>query len=127
VDFDTHVWTDDVFKVSHYTLEDLENEIEQSDFAVAVASGDDVVESRDVKWPAPRDNVIFELGLFMGHLGRTRAFLMEPRGEGVKLPSDMAGITTIPYKAGPLDQLPRLLGPACLKLRAQIMRLGKRE
>ncbi|MEX3901302.1 MULTISPECIES: TIR domain-containing protein [Paraburkholderia] len=38
----------------------------------------------------PRDNVVFELGLSMGRLGRKRGILMEPRGEGVKLPSDMA-------------------------------------
>ena len=97
--FETRLWTDDVFKISGYLLEDLENEIEQSDFAVAIAHPDDHTTSRGKKWPTPRDNVIFELGLFMGRLGRKRAILMESRSDSVKLPSDLAGVTTVPYRA----------------------------
>ena len=52
-----------------------------------------MTESRGKPWPVPRDNVIFELGLFMGRLGKERAILMEPRDEDVKLPSDLAGVT----------------------------------
>lgn len=126
-DFETQLWTNDVFKVANYTIEDLEGEIESSDFAVAIAFGDDIVESRDRVWPAPRDNVIFELGLFMGRLGKKRAVLMEPRGDGVKLPSDLAGITTIPYKSGELRDITRLMGPACSALRKHILQLGRRE
>jgi CRP/FNR family cyclic AMP-dependent transcriptional regulator len=99
--FETKLWTDDVFKVSNYALEDLEREIDQADFAVAIAHPDDHTKSRGQKWPAPRDNVIFELGLFMGRLGRQRAILMEPRDEGIKLPSDLAGVHTIMYSPIP--------------------------
>ena len=64
--FETKLWSDDVFKISNYTLEDLEREVDQADFAVAVAQPDDHSKSRGKRWPVPRDNVIFELGLFMG-------------------------------------------------------------
>ena len=37
-----------------------------------VLTPDDWMSSRDVAAFGPRDNVIFELGLFMGHLGRSR-------------------------------------------------------
>ncbi|WP_299006087.1 TIR domain-containing protein [uncultured Caulobacter sp.] len=122
-DFNVIVWTDGVFKVANYTLQSLEDEIDKSDFAVAIAHPDDTVRSRKSLWPKPRDNVIFELGLFMGRLGRARAILMEPREEKVQLPSDLAGVTTIPYRFDP--QAPAAsMGPACNRLREHILELG---
>lgn len=122
--FTVVVWTDGVFKVTNYTLQSLEDQIDQSDFAIAIAHSDDLVESRENQWPQPRDNVVFELGLFMGRLGRARAILMEPRDEKVKLPSDLAGITTIPYRFELGGDAAALLAPACNKLRAHIIELG---
>ena len=75
-------------------------------------------------WPAPRDNVIFELGLFMGRLGRARAILMEPRAAKLKLPSDLAGLTTIPYRFEAGRDAAPLIAPACNELRDHIARLG---
>jgi CRP/FNR family cyclic AMP-dependent transcriptional regulator len=122
--FLTVVWTDGVFRATNYTLQTLEDEVDNSDFAVAVAHADDITKSKGKKWPAPRDNVIFELGLFMGRLGKTRAILMEPRDVGVKLPSDLAGVTTIPYQYAKGPDAAALMGPACNNLREHIMRLG---
>lgn len=118
------VWTDGVFKVASYTLQSLEDEVDKSDFAIAIAHPDDQVEVRNGSWPQPRDNVIFELGLFMGRLGRARAILMEPRDEKVKLPSDLAGVTTIAYRFDPTEDTEALLAPACNRLRAHILELG---
>jgi CRP/FNR family cyclic AMP-dependent transcriptional regulator len=122
--FTTVVWTDDVFKVAHYTLQSLEDQVDTCDFAIAITHADDVTESRGQRWPAPRDNVIFELGLFMGRLGKSRAILMEPREEGLKLPSDFAGITTVPYRYEPGPDVAALMAPACNKLRQHILALG---
>jgi predicted nucleotide-binding protein len=122
--FTVVVWTDGVFKITNYTLQSLEDQIDQSDFAIAIAHPDDQVESRQSQWPQPRDNVIFELGLFMGRLGRARAILMEPRDDKVKLPSDLAGVTTIPYRFELSADATALLAPACNKLRAHILELG---
>jgi CRP/FNR family transcriptional regulator, cyclic AMP receptor protein len=124
-DFEVHLWSAGCFKVANYTLEDLEREVDNSDFAIAIAHADDVLSSRGTdNWPAPRDNVIFELGLFMGRLGRSRAILMEPRGAGVKLPSDLAGITTITYRYEKGGENHRLMGPAANRLREHIAALG---
>jgi CRP/FNR family transcriptional regulator, cyclic AMP receptor protein len=122
--FVTVPWNQGVFRVASYTLDDIEREIDQCDFAVAIAYGDDMTTSRGNDWPAPRDNVIFELGLSMGRIGRHRAILMEPRGEGVKLPSDMAGITTIPYVFDPKADTTAKFAPACNQLREHILKLG---
>lgn len=122
--FTVTVWTDGVFKVANYTLQSLEDEIDNSDFAIAIAHPDDLVESRNDTWPQPRDNVIFELGLFMGRLGRARAILMEPREEKVKLPSDLAGVTTISYRYDPKEDTAALLAPACNRLRQLFQEMG---
>ncbi|MBB3947666.1 putative nucleotide-binding protein [Rhizobium skierniewicense] len=122
--FITTIWTDGVFRVANYTLTNLEAEIDDSDFAVAIAHADDLTESRGKDWPSPRDNVVFELGLFMGRLGRQRAILMEPREEKVKLPSDLSGITTIPYRFENGRDAAAQIAPACDKLRQHILDLG---
>lgn len=123
-DFQVILWTNNVFRVANYPIEDLERELEVADFAIAIAQPDDLVKSRSNERSAPRDNVVFELGFFMGRLGRTRAILMEPRGEDVKLPSDLTGITLIPYKFVEGDGLAAAMGPACNRLRDHIKRLG---
>lgn len=123
-DFLPVVWTDGVFKIASYTLQDLEDEVDNSDFAIAIAHADDLTESRGKDWPSPRDNVIFELGLFMGRLGKKRAILMEPRDEKVKLPSDLTGITTVPYRFEKGADAAAMMAPACNKLRDHILDFG---
>jgi CRP/FNR family cyclic AMP-dependent transcriptional regulator len=122
--FTTTVWTDGVFKIANYVLQSLEDEVDRSDFAIAIAHADDLTESRGKEWPSPRDNVIFELGLFMGRLGKSRAILMEPRDAGVKLPSDLAGITTIPYRYEKGADAAAMMAPACNVLRDHINHHG---
>jgi CRP/FNR family cyclic AMP-dependent transcriptional regulator len=121
--FSVVVWTDGVFRASYYAIESLERALDQSDVAIAVAEPDDITESRGERRGTPRDNVIFELGFFMGRLGRHRALLVEPRGEEIKLPSDLAGITTITYRYDGKD-LTKALATACNKLRDLIRELG---
>jgi predicted nucleotide-binding protein len=121
--FSVVVWTDGVFRASYYAIESLERALDQSDVAIAVAEPDDVTESRGARHASPRDNVIFELGFFMGRLGRHRTLLVEPRGEEIKLPSDLAGINAITYKYDG-ENLTRALATACNKLRDIIRDLG---
>jgi len=122
--FHVTVWTDGVFTASWYPIESLEQQLDSSDFAIAIASPDDVVASRGKSADVARDNVIFELGLFIGRLGRKRSFLLEPRGEEVKLPSDFTGLTAVPYRLGTGKDMSAAMGPACNRMREIIMDLG---
>jgi len=122
--FVTTVWTDGVFRATGYPLQSLLEAVDDSDFAIAIAHADDSSAYRGQTWPVPRDNVVFELGLFMGRLGRDRAILMEPRDVDVKLPSDLSGVTTIVYRYSPGHDAAALMGPACNQLRDHILRLG---
>lgn len=121
------LWTNGVFIASNYPLESLEDALQQSDFAIAVAHPDDQTVVRGEHHRTPRDNVIFELGFFMGRLGRKRTLLLEPRGENLKLPTDLIGITTIGYRSGPASQLPSLIGPACTEIKKIVTAMGPKQ
>ncbi len=118
------VWTDGVFRASQYAVESLTQELDVADFAIAVAQADDLVKVRGEEKAVPRDNVLFELGLFIGRLGIHRTFLLEPLRGGVKLPSDLTGITTIPYRPGSGEELLSGVAPACNQLRRVFEELG---
>lgn len=127
-DFDVIPWQEGVFKATSYALKTLEDEVDKADFAIAIAHADDIVEYKETDWPAPRDNVIFELGLFMGRLGTDRAILLEPRNNKVKLPSDLAGVTTITYRFDKNNpDRAALLAPACNALRDYIVQKGPKK
>lgn len=121
------IWTDDVFKPSNHTMEDLEQALDRADFAVLVARSDDIVTSRGVSSGAPRDNVILELGLAIGALGRERTFIVTPREAGAKLPSDLLGIKPIDHRL-PADDadLRSALGPVATAIRERVKKLGPR-
>ncbi|MDX2074387.1 MAG: nucleotide-binding protein [Alphaproteobacteria bacterium] len=121
------VWTDGVFFASGYALEALEAAVADSDFAIAIAQPDDKTTSRGTENPTARDNVIFELGLFMGKLGRRRTILFQPEGQPLKLPSDLQGLTAIAYKTGAVKDMPTLLGGPCTDVRKLIQELGVRK
>ena len=122
------VWTDDTFRASQFPVESLERELAKVDFAALVLSPDDTVISRDSETQAPRDNLVFELGLCMGALGHSRTFLLHPRGSDIKIPTDLAGFTPLTYQTGPdvPNSVAMATATACEELRAAILSSGPR-
>jgi CRP/FNR family transcriptional regulator, cyclic AMP receptor protein len=94
---DVKVWTDGIFLPGMTNIEALEAELLRADFAALVLSPDDEVVSRGVTSNAPRDNLILELGLFAGAIGRRRAIMVCPTGVVLKLPTDLLGVSPIKY------------------------------
>ncbi len=124
---ETKVWNHGVFEIGSHVLDDLIKQTLESDFAILVLSPDDDVESRNVQFQAPRDNVIFELGLFIGALGKNRTYMVQPDGVDLKLPSDVAGITQVRYNGARTDKdLGSALNPAAIKIHDQITIIGPR-
>ncbi|HEX9735277.1 MAG TPA: nucleotide-binding protein [Thermoanaerobaculia bacterium] len=108
-----------VFGLGRATLEALENTVSSYDFGVFVFTPDDELLSRGSSKPVARDNVVFEMGLFAGRLGRLRAFVVKPKGDSVALPSDLAGISTASYDPD-LKSLAAAVEPACERIRDAI-------
>lgn len=115
-----------VFGLGQATLEALEQAVESYDFGIFVFTPDDELLSRGQAKPVARDNVLFELGLFVGGLGRRRAFVVNPREGAVVLPSDLVGIATATYSLGEQD-LAAALGPVSNQLRQAIRQAVEEE
>jgi predicted nucleotide-binding protein len=126
-DIFTTVWDQGVFFAGGYPLEALENMVAESDFAVAIAEPDDITQSRGVSAKTVRDNVLFELGLFMGKLTRYRSILVHPRVKDLKLPSDLQGLTLVPYEDGDKATVATRLAPVCDQISELIKKLGTRK
>lgn len=118
------LWTDGVFQVSKTAIEDLYMAAKDSDFAVIVLSPDDVCISRGMKRQMPRDNTVFELGLFTGAIGRDRTFILTPINIDIKIPTDLLGVTCIPYKRAGKGTIAHRLQPVFKKLWGVINKLG---
>jgi len=96
---DVEPWTT-AFNPGVSTLERLVELTREVDFAAFVFAQDDWTAKGGSPDPAsgqasPRDNVVFEAGLFGGALGIRRTFILH--ASGTKLPTDLLGLTSIRY------------------------------
>lgn len=114
-----------VFRLGEATLESLVNALDQFDFALLVLTPDDLTSANDGNRRTPRDNVMFELGLFMGRLGRSRTFMVCDSSADLKLASDLAGITIAMFDGRRDDKnVVAAVAPACDHVRRSIEREG---
>jgi hypothetical protein len=90
-------WTTS-FNPGSSTLERLLELAHEVDFAAFVFAQDDWTSNSaqpESGQASPRDNVVFEAGLFGGALGMRRIFILH--ANGAKLPSDLLGFTCVRY------------------------------
>jgi predicted nucleotide-binding protein len=127
-DAEVTTWDQGVFTPGQTFIENLMKALSSFDFAVLILTPDDLVRSRSIEISSPRDNVIFELGLFMGTLGRDRTFILQQSGcSDIKIPTDLSGITTGFYDWPRSDNNHRAaVAPASESIRERIQSLGKR-
>lgn len=124
-DAETTVWDQGVFELSSTTIESLTKTLSNSDFGIFVFSPDDVVKIRGSESTAVRDNVLFEMGLFIGKLGRERVFFIVPDGADIHIPTDLLGVTPGRFDAARSDgSMQAATGPVSHQIRTQIKTLG---
>lgn len=120
------LWSQGVFGLGGETLESLVATLDTFDFAVLVVTPDDMITSREKEQNAPRDNVLLELGMFIGGLGRDRTFFVYDRTADLKLPSDLAGTTAATYQPHADGNLQAALGAATTQIQNAINSAGRR-
>lgn len=95
---DVEPWTA-VFNPGVSTLDRLVELTSEVDFAAFVFAQDDWTsnpsDATAQGQASPRDNVVFEAGLFGGTLGMRRTFILHAKG--AKLPTDLLGMTAVRY------------------------------
>ena len=121
---DVDAWTT-VFNPGVSTLGRLVELTREVDFAAFVFAQDDWTTKGASPEAAsgqasPRDNVVFEAGLFGGALGIRRTFILH--ANGAKLPTDLLGLTSIRYDP---DTTPAIVRQINQKLRKAIAAEGR--
>ncbi len=92
---DVEPWTT-TFNPGTSTLQRLVDLTHEVDFAAFIFAQDDWTSHGEAPGQAsPRDNVVFEAGLFGGVIGMKRTFILH--ANGAKLPSDLLGLTCVRY------------------------------
>lgn len=105
------------FSRTQTVIESLEDVVDKNEVGVFVLQEDDLALRRDKEESIPRDNVIFELGLFIGRRGRQGAFLIVSQQEGLHLPTDLNGINILKYKGdSDYERLSSNLDDACNRI-----------
>ena len=119
---DVEPWTT-TFNPGRSTLDRLVELSQEVDFAAFVFAQDDwtTTDPSESGEASPRDNVVFEAGLFGGALGIRRTFILH--ADGSKLPSDLLGLTAVRYDPATSPEEVRAINE---KLRKAIETEGRR-
>lgn len=124
---EVNLWSEGVFGASDVTIESLEKLLPSTDFAVLLLTADDQIKIRKQNKVSPRDNVIFELGLFIGAIGRPRTFMLVDVDEkNLRLPPDLHGVTYIPISTTDKKKTKSQILSAISQIRDRITEFGPR-
>jgi hypothetical protein len=115
---------DNAFDLSSVTISSLIKRADDSDYGVFVFHKDDETSIRGNTYSSVRDNVLFELGIFIGSLGIDKCFILIPRSKEseFRLPTDLAGVTMTSYDDS-IDDMVDAVSTSCAKVKQAIKKL----
>ena len=114
-EYEVTLWKNDVFAIGETIIEALQNTLKDYDFGIFVFTPDDKVTYREGDYYIARDNVIFELGLFVGKLGFRNTFVVHPKNIKLKFPSDLTGVVTAKFDPS-MSKLDTAISGACTRI-----------
>lgn len=123
-EFNVRVWNFGTFNVNYTPIEDLLEQIEQTDFASFIFFPEDKLEKKGETKLSVRDNVIFEYGLFLGRLGRDRTSFCKLKNADMHLPTDLTGINGGEFEY-PCDNIQQSVSSYCNSIRKQREKIGE--
>jgi len=119
------IWRNGTFDLASNTIDSLTKKAKSVDFSLFIFSPDDITLIRGQEKPVVRDNVIFELGLFIGSLGKERCFILKPRDVDLYFPTDLLGITLGDFEPNRSDEdLVSAVNHTCVLIKKQMEKLG---
>jgi hypothetical protein len=125
--FNVTIWTNGVFDIGSTTIDDLIKRLDKSDFGIFIFTPDDVTKIRGTQYTTARDNVLYELGLYTGKLGRYNTFIIKPSelAPDFHLPTDLTGIYIGNYNSQRLSEMDSAVSPFCSQIKKQILNNSK--
>jgi hypothetical protein len=124
-EFEVTIWKNGTFKLSSTVIDDLIIKSSSVDFALFLFTPDDIATIKSREEHIVRDNVLFEMGLFIGAIGKERSFILKPRNEDMHLPTDLLGTTTADYDANRSDgDLVSATNRACSLIKKEVESIG---
>lgn len=118
--FYPEIWDQSITTLSNSTLNNLIESLSKFDFAIFILGGEDTANLRGTNVNISRDNIIFEVGLFMGKLGQNHVFIIKPNNVNLHLPTDLLGITYGEYDHTHPNK-ESALRPFCNQVKKQIV------
>jgi CAP12/Pycsar effector protein, TIR domain len=94
------LWTR-TFVMGQSFIDDILAQAHECEFGLFVMTPEDLELVRDDLRRVPRDNVLLELGVFLGALGKGRALFVFAGDDAPTLPSDLSGMTAGIWESGP--------------------------
>jgi predicted nucleotide-binding protein len=125
-DAEVVLWKEGVFALSYRYLETLVNTVGKFDYGIFVLRSDDTLVSRESEFGTSRGNVLFELGMFFSHLGRSRTFVVYDSSARPAVISDLHGVSFTPYDGSRTSDILSTIGPACFSIRQELRNWERR-
>jgi Predicted nucleotide-binding protein containing TIR-like domain len=125
--FEVEIWNQGVFGLTKSNIGNLISSGKKFDFAILVLTPDDILMRYDEMKLVPRDNIILEIGFFIGLLGIDRVFLVCQKSDNLKLPSDLDGIMVATYEKPSRISLQGALGHACTLIKNAVAKILESE
>jgi len=116
---DSKLWPDPLFGAEDFVIDAVQSVLESTDFVVLVLGEGNLDDHA-------RDNAIFELGLFIGLLGRERVVLVVPEGGAGDVPAGLVAPPPLVVSAGSPQNLASRLEPIRAELVGFIATRGPR-
>ena len=132
IDYEIVIWNEANWRRNRSYFESLLKFITEFDYAVIIFHDDDAIapkinntETSDLYMT--RDNVLIELGLFIGALGRDSVFILNQKSnKNLKIPSDLSGIFLESYSLqGGDDNKSYYTRPVSLKIHKEVIKSEK--
>lgn len=114
------------FRNGNSYLSDLQIAAQKCDFAIFVINPDDKGISRNKEYDFIRDNIVFEMGMFIGALGADRVIPICSKESNPKIMSDYSGITFFRYDTN-VESLDNAIYSTCIPIRKLINDIGKKN
>jgi len=126
-EFRVKLW-ENAFNLSSITITTLIGKTKEADYSVFVFHPDDKILIREKEYSSVRDNVLLELGMFIGALGIERCFILVPKSSKTifRMPTDLSGVT-ISFYDDQEENYVDAVTSSCAKIKQAIKKLESKK